>query len=103
MVHGFTDPHTIHDLVNRQINIAPIGGYVPLGIFQDKYLEEMSFPSLCYGNKCPNDKLKNFTYQQICQWEVLHKNHAFAYHPTNLFYKAIHIIINHVLLSLTMY
>jgi len=97
LVHGFTDPHTIHDLVNRQINIAPVAGYVPLGIFEDKYPEEMSVPSLFYGNKRPSDLSKDSTYQKICQWEVLHKNHDFSYHYTNLFYKAIPIVINQVL------
>ena len=97
LVHGFIDAHTVYDLVNRQINIAPAAGYMPLGIFRAKYSEEMSFPSLFYGNKRPVEISKNFTYQKICHWEVLHKNHDFAYHTTNLFYKATRIIINQVL------
>jgi hypothetical protein len=51
LVHAFTDTYNIFDLHNNQINIAPGEGYVPLGIFQDKYSEEMSFPSLFYGEK----------------------------------------------------
>ena len=60
----------------------------------------MSFPSLFYGNKRPSDMVKNFTYQNISQWEVLHKNHDFAYHTTNLFYKAIRIILHQVFNSI---
>jgi len=97
LVHGFIDVHIAHDLVNKQINIAPVAGYMPLGIFKDKYSEEMSFPSLFYGSKCPTDISKNFTCQKIFRWEVLHKSHNFAYHTTNVFYKAVHIIINQVL------
>ena len=51
LVHGFTDSYNIFDLQNNQINIAPSEGYVPLGIFRDKYSEEMSFPTLFYGEK----------------------------------------------------
>ena len=94
MIHGFTDSYNIYDLQNNQINIAPTEGYMPLGIFQDKYSKEMSFPSLFYGEKRPDDIEKNFSYQKIAQWEVLHIDHDFAYHTTNLFYKAIHIILN---------
>jgi len=43
LVHGFIDAHTVHDLVNKQINIALATIYMPLGIFKDKYSEEMSF------------------------------------------------------------
>lgn len=41
--------------------------------------------------------LQKFTYQNICQWEVIHKNYDFSYHTNNLFYKEICIIINQVL------
>jgi hypothetical protein len=51
LLHGFTDSHSIYDLQNNQINIAPAEGYMPLGIFQDRYSEEMSFPTLFYGEK----------------------------------------------------
>lgn len=100
MIHGFTDSYNIYDLQNNQINIAPAEGYMPLGIFQDKYSEEMSFPSLFYVEKRPYDIEKNFSYQKIAQWEVLHIDHDFAYHTTNLFYKVIRIILNQVFSSI---
>ena len=51
LVHGFTDSHSIYDLQTNQINIAPAKGNMPLGIFQDKYFEEMSFPTLFFMDK----------------------------------------------------
>ena len=61
LIHGFIDAHTIYDLANKQINVAPAEGYMPLGIFHDKYSKEMSFPSLFYGSKRIDDIIKNFT------------------------------------------
>ena len=85
LLHGFTDTYNIFDLQNNQINIAPGEVYLPLGIFQDKYSEEMSFPTLFFGEKRPEDMTNNLSYQKIAKWEVLHKEHDFAYHTTNLF------------------
>ena len=101
MVHGFANSYNIFDLQNNQINIAPREGYAPLGIFRDKYSEEMSFPTLFYGEKRPYDISTNFSYQKIARWEVLHKEHDFAYHITNLFYKAIRVILNQVFNSVS--
>lgn len=70
---------------------------MPLGIFQDKYSEEMSFPTLFYGQARPDDITKKFTYQKIAQWELLHKDHDSAYHITHLFYKAVRITLRQVL------
>ena len=100
MIHGFTNSYNIYDLQNNQINIALAEGYMPLGIFQDKYSEEMSFPSPFYGEKRPDDIEKNFSYKKIAQWEVLHIDHEFSYHTTNLFYKVICIILNQVFRSI---
>ena len=55
----------------------------------------MSFPTLFYGQKWLDDVTKSL--KKIARWEVLHKDHDFAYHITNLFYKAVHIILNQVL------
>ena len=56
----------------------------------------MSFPTLFYDEKQPDDISTNFSYQKIAKWEVLHKEHDFAYHITNLFCKAVRIILNQV-------
>ena len=97
LLHGFTDSHSIYDLQNNKINIAPVEGYMPLGIFQDRYSEEMSFPTFFYGEKRPEKITKKFTYQKISQWEVFHHDHDFAYNITNLFYKEVRIILRQVL------
>ena len=43
----------------------------------------------------------NLSYQKIAKWEVLHKEHDFAYHTTNLFYKAVRIILKQVFNSIS--
>ena len=60
----------------------------------------MSFPTLFFGEKRPEDMTNNLSYQQIAKWEVLHKEHDFAYHTTNLFYKAVRIILKQVFNSI---
>ncbi len=39
------------------------------------------------------------SYQMITQWELLHKNHNFATHIPNLFFKAIKVLIHFVISS----
>ena len=53
----------------------------------------MSFPTLFFGEKRPEDMTNNLSYQNIAKWEVLHKEHDFSYHATNLFYKVVRIIV----------
>ncbi len=36
------------------------------------------------------------SYQMIAQWEFLHKNHNFAIHIPNLFFKAIKVLIHSI-------
>ena len=45
----------IHDLQDKIIEIARVEGKRPLGIFKDKFVEEMNFPTLFYGDPRPND------------------------------------------------
>jgi hypothetical protein len=84
-------------IFKNQINIARAEGYMPLGILQDRYSEEMSFPTLFYGEKRPEKITKKITYQKNSQWEVFHHDHDFAYNITNLFYKEVRIILRQVL------
>ena len=60
----------------------------------------MSFPTLFFGEKRPEDMTNNLSYQKTARWEVLHKEHDFAYHTTNLFYKAVRIIVKQVFNSI---
>jgi hypothetical protein len=71
LLHGFTDSNSIYDLQNNQINIAPAKGCMPLGFFQDRYLEEVSFPTLFYGEKRSQKitkkiRIKNFLNRRFC-------------------------------------
>jgi hypothetical protein len=87
LVHGFIDSQCIHDLQDKIIEVTPAEGQCPLGIFMDKYVEEMNFPTLFYGNPCDDDIVKRFSYQKIVKWELLHASNDFSYHTTNLFFK----------------
>ena len=44
--------------------------------------------------------MQKFTYQKLAQWELLHFHQDFALHMTNLFSKAIKILIQQVLLTM---
>ena len=50
LVHGFTDSQCIRDLQDNIVEIAPAEGQRPLGMFKDKFAEEMNFPTLFYGD-----------------------------------------------------
>jgi hypothetical protein len=49
LVHGFIDSQCIRDLQDKIVEIALVEGERPLGIFKDKFAEEMNFPTLFYG------------------------------------------------------
>ena len=53
LVHGFTDSQRIHDLQDKIVEIAPTEGQCPLGIFMEKFVEEMNFPF--YGDPRATD------------------------------------------------
>jgi hypothetical protein len=58
LVHGFTDSQCIRDLQDKIVEIAPVEGQRPLGIFKDKFAEEMNFPTLFYGDPSGTDITK---------------------------------------------
>ena len=58
LVHGFTDSHCIRDLQEKIVEIAPAEGQRPLGIFKDKFTEEMNFPTLFYGDAHGTDTIE---------------------------------------------
>lgn len=47
---------------------------MPPRILQEKYLEEMIFPTLFYGANCQNHIIRKFTYKKIAPWETLHND-----------------------------
>jgi len=64
-VHGFIDSQCIHDLRDNIIEVAPVEGQHPLGIFMEKYAKEMNFPNLFYGNAHDDDIVKRLSYQKM--------------------------------------
>ena len=58
LVHGFTDSQCIRDLQDKILEIALVEGDHPLRIFKDKFVEEMNFPTLFYGDPCASDITK---------------------------------------------
>jgi hypothetical protein len=42
-------------LQDKIIEIAPVEGKHPLGIFKETFAEEMSFPTFFYGYPCASD------------------------------------------------
>jgi hypothetical protein len=95
LVHGFIDSQCIHDLQDKIIEVAPAEGKHPLGIFMDRYAEEMNFTTLFYGNVCDDENVKR-SYQKIVKCEFLHGSGDFSYHTTNLFFKTVQTIIGKV-------
>ena len=77
----------MHDLQDKILEIAPVEGQRPLGIFKDKYGKEMNFPILFYGDPHDNDIVDRFSYQKVVKWELQHASGDFSNHTTNLFFK----------------
>ncbi|XP_059070801.1 uncharacterized protein LOC131860407 [Cryptomeria japonica] len=97
LIHGFTESRCIHQMQDKILEIAPAQDNCPIGIFQDKYAEEMNFPTLFFGSARDDDITKRFTYQKIAQWELLTSHRQFAYHTTNLFFKTVKVLIQQVI------
>ena len=66
-MHGLIESQRIYDLQDKIIEVAPAEGQRPLGIFKDKYAEEMNFPTLFYGDARDHDITNRFSYQKIVQ------------------------------------
>jgi hypothetical protein len=49
-LHGFIDSQCICDLQDKIVEIAHGERHHPLGVFKDKFVEEMNFPTLFYGD-----------------------------------------------------
>ena len=46
LIHGYGETNLLDDLSNKIIKIEPLEHFSPLGIFRDKYSEELNFPTL---------------------------------------------------------
>ncbi len=67
-----------------------------LELFQDPNNEECNYPTLFFGILRKPSILAKFQYQDITQWELMHKEHRFPKHIPNLFFKAIKVFIQQV-------
>lgn len=56
----------------------------------------MNFPTLFFCCGCPSNIVARFSYHKIDRWELQHKDHDFATHISNIFFKAIQTIIQQV-------
>lgn len=56
-----------------------------IGSFSKCSLGRIYFFNIIFGLFCSNQGIK-MSYQTIIQWELLHKNHHFATHISNLFF-----------------
>ncbi|KAJ8043552.1 hypothetical protein HOLleu_10686 [Holothuria leucospilota] len=75
--------------------LAPSEGNHPLGLFQDKYSEELAFPTLFCGQPRNENNVK-VHYSDICKWELRHKDRRFAKCVPNIFFKAKKLQINQI-------
>ncbi len=94
MVQNILSFEQIYNYFENAITMAPCKDFKLLGLFQDIHYEKLNFPTLFFGQPQNNQGIK-MSYQKITQWELLHKNHDFATHIPNLFFKA--IILGHQL------
>ena len=71
------------------ISFAPAEGNRPLGIFIDKDLEFLSFPSIFCGKRRVenSDRLVPVHYSTICKWELRARDRRVAQSVPNIFYK----------------
>jgi hypothetical protein len=72
------------DYKNTIYSNAPNQNFRPLGLFKNKHSKELNFPTLLYGQLL--QFFEGFSYQQIAQWELLHKSGDFSTNISNLFF-----------------
>ena len=71
------------------LNIAPGEGNRPISIFRDKYSEELAYPGIFLGHKCPDNtnRLTSVHYSDICKSELRTSNQRAAMCVENIFFK----------------
>jgi len=65
MIHNFLNAPKIMDCENTIYSITQSQNFHPLGLFKNKHLEELNFPTLFYGQ--PQQIFDFFLYQKITQ------------------------------------
>jgi hypothetical protein len=73
---------------DENVIIVALGkGYKLFGFFQDLNGEKCNYRTLFFGMLKKPAILAKFRYQDIAQWELMHKEHSFVRHIPNLFFK----------------
>jgi hypothetical protein len=70
------------DYKNIIYSIAPSQNFHLLSLFKDKHSKKLNIPTLFYGQ--PQQIFEGFSYQQIVQWELLHKYGDFSTNISNI-------------------
>jgi len=83
---------TSNQIDDEILSITPSQDYKPLGLFHDQHGEEFNYPTLFFGNHHVQCIPSHYTYQEITKWELMHKDHKFARHIPNLFFKVVKIL-----------
>lgn len=62
LIHGFTNSRSIQNMQEKIIEIAPAQESYPIGIFRDKHVEEMNFPTLFFAEPWNSHILEQLSY-----------------------------------------
>ncbi len=95
MIHNILDAPKIMDYENTMFSGSPNQKFHLLSLFKTKHTKELNFPTLIYEQ--PRQFSEGFSYQQIAQWELIHKSKDFSTNILNLFLKLLIIFIQKVI------
>lgn len=81
------------------LSVAPDEGSCPLSIFLDKNAESLAFPSLFCGEarRKPQDYQVRVHTSELFKSELRRSDRRVAGHIPNIFYKAKHLQMKHIL------
>jgi hypothetical protein len=73
----------------KTMSFSPAEGQSPLGLYQDKYAEILSFPTIYCGQMRPENKDREIPvhYSSICKWELRCIDRRAACSIPNIFFK----------------
>lgn len=73
----------------KTTSFAPAEGQIPLGLYQDKNAEYLSFPAIFCGQTRPENKDRQtpLHYSTVCKWELRNVDRRVACSVPNIFFK----------------
>ena len=99
LLHGVYCSEQVVDHNDSIFNVAPSEGFSPLGLFTDKFCEELCFPQLFFGEPRKYRDIATKHYQIISKWELTHQSRKFSLNIENLFFKAMKVMIQKIIES----